>query len=106
MRFDKVISLVTLTYTKDDLQQQVSVASSREVFANEFTISAVEFYEAGRAGMKPEREFEVRAEDYDDESLASVDGVAHQVVRTIRKGQWVRLVLERKVGNTSEDLVS
>jgi hypothetical protein len=105
VRFDRVISLVTLTYTKDDLQQQVATPLTRDVFANEFTISASEFYEAGRAGMKPEREFEIRAEDYDDESLASVDGVAYQVVRTIRKGQWVRLVLERKVGNTSGDLV-
>jgi SPP1 family predicted phage head-tail adaptor len=106
VRYDQVISLVTLTYTKDELQQQVSVATSREVFANEFTLSAAEFYEAGRAGMKPEREFEIRAEDYEDEALAEVGGVAYQVVRTIRKGQWVRLVLERKVGNTSGDLVS
>ena len=71
--------------------------TSRRVFANERTLSAAEFYEAGRTGLRPEREYQVRSCDYGGEGLLVVDEVEYNIVRTERRGEWTVLVCERKV---------
>jgi SPP1 family predicted phage head-tail adaptor len=106
MRYDKTIDLLTITYTPDALRQQVETPVARTVFANEFTISATEFFAAGRAGLKPEREVQIRAEDYADETAAEMDGVRYEIVRAQTSGQWVRLMLQRKTGGSVAEAVS
>lgn len=96
MRYDKVITLVAETFTTDAIGQQVPVETSREVFANEFSLAATEFYAAGAAGLKPERVWQVRAADYAAERLVDAEGIRFAVVRIDRRGaEFVRLVCER-----------
>ena len=102
MRFDKVIDLVAQTYAKDAIGQEVAAPVSRQVFANEFSLSSAEFYNAGQSGLKPERQYQIRSCDYQDETLLSVDGVAYQIIRVDRRGEWVRLVCQRTVANQYE----
>lgn len=102
MRFNTVIDLVALTHTQDAIGQETEIPVARTVYANEFTVSSAEFYDAGRSGLKPEREYQLRACDYDDETLLRVDDTDYQIIRTERRGEWVFLVCQRKVGNVAD----
>ena len=106
MRWDAVIDLVSVTYGQDELRQQVAVPVKRTVFANEFTVGASEFYEAGQAGMRADREYQVRAVDYQGEELLEVAGERFRVVRVRRAGEFVRLVCEHRAGVSADDEVS
>jgi len=88
-----------MSYAADSIGQETETPTARLVYANEYTMSATENYEAARAGLKPEREFQLRAIDYADEALVSVDGVEYRVVRAAYSGEWVRLVCERRMGS-------
>lgn len=97
MRFDAVIELVTPgSYTADAIGQQIATGETRHtVFANEFSMSATEVYAAGAQGLKPERQYQVRAVDYAGETKAFVDDVEYRVIRQDRRGEFIRLTLER-----------
>jgi SPP1 family predicted phage head-tail adaptor len=99
MRFDAVIELVALTYTEDAIGQQVESPVYRSVYANEFTLSMGEFYEAGQQQLRPERQYQLHACDYLDETKARVGGVEYDVIRVARKGEWTMLTLGRKAAN-------
>jgi len=99
MRFDTVIELIAVTYTPDAIGQEIATKTPRTVFANEFSVGAGEFYDAGRSGLKAERQYQVRSIDYNDETLLSVDGVEYNVIRPARRGEWTVLTCERVVGN-------
>lgn len=99
MRFDAVIDLIALTYTQDAIGQEVAARASRQVYANEFAVSSAEYYDAGRNGMKPERQYQVRSVDYADEKLLTVDGLEYEIVRTQRRGEWTLLSCQRTVAN-------
>lgn len=99
MRFDAVINLITVTYAGDSIGRQVATPVSRQVYANEFTLSASEFYDAGRNGLKPECVYQVRSCDYAGETLMSVGDVEYAIIRPAKKGEWTTLTCERKVGN-------
>lgn len=98
MRYDRVIKLISMSYSADAIGQETGTPTARTIYANEFSIGAAEFYEAGRAGLKADREYQVRAIDYQDEGLLSVDGVEYQIIRVDRRGEWTRLVCQRNVG--------
>ena len=104
MRYDRVIELVSVSFTEDALGQEIEVPTSRTVFANEFTIGAGEFYEAGRSGMKPEREYQVRSAEYHDEPELIADGVRYQIIRPLRRGEWTRLTCQRRVGTPAGEV--
>jgi len=101
MRFDTVITLIAPAgYTQDDIGQQIPESPvSRIVYANEFTVSKAEYYEAGAQGLHPEAQYQLRACEYEGEQLVSVDGVEYNVIRTEKRGEWVRLTVGRVSGN-------
>lgn len=99
MRFDTVISLIAETYAADSIGQQVATQTTRTVYANEFTVGASEFYDAGANGMKADRAYQIRSCDYADEKLMSVGGVEYTIIRTSRRGEWITLTCECKVAN-------
>ena len=102
MRFDAVIDLIALTYTKDEIGQDIASRTSRQIYANEFYLSAGEVYAAGAQGLKPERQYQVRAFDYQDEELLVADGIEFTVIRADRRGEWTRLTCQRHVANINE----
>jgi hypothetical protein len=101
VRFDKIITLCGISYSKDEIGQEAETTLSRDIYANEFNVSASEFYAAGREGLKPAKEFQVRAADYADEKIVISEGVEYRVVRTTGQGEFIRLILEVKVGANS-----
>ena len=106
MRFDAVIDLIAVTYTSDAIGQEVATKTPRTVFANEFGLSSSEFYDAGRSGLKAERQYQVRSCDYADETLMEVDGIEYTIIRPARRGEWTTLTCQRVVANGAEESVS
>ena len=99
-----MINLIALTYTQDAIGQEVAARTSRQVYANEFTVSSAEYYDAGQNNMKPERQYQVRFFDYADEKLLTVDALEFEIIRTQRRGEWTLLSCQRTVAN--QDVVS
>jgi hypothetical protein len=99
MRFDSVIELVAVTYEQDAIGQQVPTKTRRTVYANEFSVGSREFYDARAEGLTPERQYQIRSEEYAGETLCVVDGDEYTIIRTERRGEWTRLTCERVLGN-------
>ena len=99
MRYDKVITLIAVTYTDDAIGQQVPAKTPRPVFANEFEVGTAEFYAAGGQGLKADCLYQVRAEEYKGEPLMTVGDVEHNIIRVKRRGEWTLLTCERVLGN-------
>lgn len=95
----RVITLIQTTYTVDKIGQQVPVEIGRDVFCNVSSVSASEFFDAGRAGIKPEYRVTMFAPDYEQEEIVELDGKRYGVYRTyLGQNETVELYLERKAG--------
>ncbi len=91
MRHKDVISLVGIEIIEDDLGNQIEQETLREVFANEFDITATEYYEAGAQGLKAEKRFEIYGFEYQGETKFKYDGEEYDIIRTQTKGEKIRL---------------
>jgi SPP1 family predicted phage head-tail adaptor len=99
MARDHVVTLISVSYSKDELEQMVPTESKREVFCQQHSISQSEFFEAGRSGLQPQHKLTVFEGDYQGETIAELDGVRYSVYRTyLGKGDCIELYLERKAG--------
>ena len=95
----RVITLIQTTYTVDKIGQQVPVEIGKDVFCNVSSVSAAEFFDAGRAGIKPEYRVTMFAPDYEQEEIVELDGKRYGVYRTyLGQNETVELYLERKAG--------
>lgn len=75
----------------------------RQVFAKVWSVTRSEFFEAGRAGYKPELVFSVWAEDYGGEDLIEYKEKSYAVYRTFRRQEgdgsdYIELYAERQAG--------
>lgn len=94
-----VAQLIAVTYKQDAIAQQVKAETAREVFCHIASVSAAEFFDAGRSGLRAALKITVFDADYHGESIAVVDGVRYGIYRTYRaKGEQVELYLEEKAG--------
>lgn len=94
-----VMQLITVTYTDDDINQKIPAETARNVFCNVASVSANEWFEAGRAGMQAALKVTMFAPDYQGEQIAVVGGIRYGVYRTyLTKNETLELYLERKAG--------
>lgn len=95
----RVLTLIGVTYTADSIGQQIAEETPREVYCGVSSISASEWFEAGRVGLKPEYRVTMFAPDYQSEQIAELDGVRYGIYRTYLGGnETIELYLERKAG--------
>lgn len=99
MRHSAVIYLLSKKIDYDELAQPIITKTERMVFANPMTVSMKEFYEAGNSGINPEKQFEIYSFEYNGESTLKSDGTEYRIVRTAGKGDKLRIICERVVGN-------
>lgn len=99
MRHKALIHLITFVVTSDAIGNQIREPMERRVFANEMSVGMKEFYEAGNGGLRPERQFEMYAFEYQGEPQLRHDGITYRIIRTSGAGDKLRLVCERVVGN-------
>lgn len=95
----KVLTLISETYIVDEIGQQIPQETRRDVFCNISSVSAAEWFEAGRSGLKPEYRATMFSYDYGHEKIVELDGVRYGVYRTyLGKNESIELYLESKVG--------
>lgn len=95
----KVMTLISQTYEEDEIGQQVPKESRKDVFCNVSSVSASEFFDAGRSGIKPEYRVTMFVHDYNHEGIVELDGRRYGVYRTyIGKNETIELYLEQKAG--------
>ena len=95
----RVLTLISITYTKDAIGQQVPEEKKRDVFCNVSSVSLSEWSDAGRAGLNPEYRATMFAPDYDGEEIAELDGIRYGIYRTyLSRNEEIELYLERKAG--------
>lgn len=97
MRQDRVIYLIGVTITPDNIGNQVQVPTERKVFAEELKVYAREFYNAAAAGLRPEKTFEIYTREYRKETKLKHDSITYRIIRTSpgKTSEKIRLTCER-----------
>ena len=103
--FDDIIKLINLSYTEDEIGNQIATEKERTVYAKIESISQNEFYNAATSDMKPEIKF-VLADylEYENEPIVKHkqfkrEEETYTVLRTYRKNDTLELICERKIGD-------
>lgn len=97
-----VITLISKSYTQDEIGQQIPVETSRMVFCDLRSVSRSEWAAAGQLGLKADLVATMFLPDYNGEELAEFAGVRYGVYRTYHgRDETVELYLERKAGVTN-----
>lgn len=95
----RVLTLISTSYTKDAIGQQVPKEKKRDVFCNVSSVSLSEWSDAGQAGLNPEYRATMFAPDYEGEEIAELDGIRYGIYRTyLGRNEEIELYLERKAG--------
>lgn len=95
----RVLILISVQHKVDDIGQQVPQETYREVFCNITGVSADEWFNAGKAGLRAEYRATMFLYDYHGEELAELDGVRYGIYRTyVGRNETIELYLERKAG--------
>lgn len=88
MRFDSVIYLIKIVYTKDDIGNSIETIETikkRKIFVEKKSIRQSEFYQAASTGLKPEITFVLWSQEYKGESKVEYDGKTYSIIRTYEK---------------------
>lgn len=95
----RVLTLISVSFVTDEIGQQVPAEMRHDVFCNISSVSASEWFDAGRAGLKAEYRAILFSHDYNGEELAELDGVRYGIYRTyLGRNETIELYMERKVG--------
>lgn len=98
MRYNDIIKLIKITYISDNVGNQIPEETGREVYANMFSISATEFYNAALAGLRPSFAFEIYSFEYDGETKLEYKGKTYNIIRVNLVGEKARLICEEVAG--------
>jgi head-tail adaptor len=101
MRHNRVIYLLTATVTGDAVGNQVEALVERKIYANEYSVSSSEFYNAALIGLKPSKAFEIYSYEYQDESRLKHDDIIYKITRTQARGDKLVLYCERAGADTN-----
>ena len=92
------VKLISVTYTEDEVGNQIPAETFTEVWAEVTGIRQSEFYNAAIAGLRPERTFVVWANEYSGQTKIEADGVKYKLIRAFNnpaKSEMMELVCER-----------
>ena len=96
---DDVCSLITITYTKDDLKQQKAITRERQVFCMLSSVNRAEFFAAGKNGHKPQMILYMQADEYDNQEELKYRNDVYKIYRSFfRTDGYVELSCEKRVG--------
>lgn len=94
-----VCTLVSVTYTADEIGQRIPTETQNQVYCSVNSVSAQEFFAAGQNGLKAEIRINVFFADYAGQETVLYNGIRYGVYRTYRKkDDEVELYCERKAG--------
>lgn len=103
MYFKEYIDIGKVTETIVD-NETVLEAVYKKVFANKLSVFRKEYYEAKKVGLKPEVAFEVRIEDYDNETRVKLNGKEYYLIRSSenQRNEMIELFFSSEVGAKNE----
>ena len=99
MRHNKVIYLISTTTTLDENFNEVEEKTERKVYANPYSVSSSEYYNAAVNDLRPEKAFEIHTFEYNGEELFKFEGKEYNIIRTRSKGEKTIIVGERVAAN-------
>lgn len=82
MRFDKVIKLITMTTSTNEIGDPIEVLAERQTFAEKKSVRQSEFYQATATGLQPELTFVVWQREYKGEPQLEYEGKTYTIIRT------------------------
>lgn len=97
MRHNDVVLLLSKKVEYDELGNAFETVNERMVYANEMSVSMQEFYEAGKQGIRPEKQFEIYSFEYQGESKLKHNNKDYEIIRTQTKGDKTRLICKRVI---------
>lgn len=98
MRTD-VCTLISETYDKNEFGEYIATETRRDVICQVGSITRTEFFDAGRAGLSPEKTLTVFWLDYNGEATVEFHGQRYGVYRTYTPDEEsIELYLEKKAG--------
>ena len=98
MRHKDVVKLISVTWTPDGIGNQTAKETKKEVFANMFTVSASEYYNAALTGLRPSLMFEIYSFEYGGQTRLEYEGRAYNIIRVTTAGEKTRLICEEVAG--------
>lgn len=81
---NSVLTLFAVEYGHDAIGMPTKTERPRDVYCDVSSVSASEFFEAGRNGLAPEFRFTMFAHDYNGERICKYNGVRYSIYRTFR----------------------
>lgn len=101
MRSD-VIKLVGVSRVQNAIGVWVETPTERQVFCQVTSVSASEFFEAAKIGLRPDYRFTIFAGDYQGETELIYNGVHYSIYRTYNNTtDRLELYAETKAGVTN-----
>lgn len=95
VRHNDVVLLLSKKVEYDELGNAIETVKERMVYANEMSVSMQEFYEAGKQGIRPEKQFEIYTYEYAGESQLKHNGLIYNIIRAQSKGDKTRIVCKK-----------
>lgn len=97
------INLISRTFTKDEIGQQIETETSRSVVAELKSINRSEWAAARQNNYNPVVIASICEFDYNDEEIVEIDSERYVVYRTHPgKDDYIELSLRKKVGEADE----
>ena len=96
MSFNDVITLINVTLTLDDINQEIEEITENVVFADRKSIAQNEFVQAGRDGIRSAFRFDINTLDYNNETKISYNNEIYHVYRVYEKGDYIELYVEAR----------
>lgn len=99
-----IVNLYTDVITYDDYGVARKTRTAKQVFCKVDSVTRAEFFDAGKAGLKPEYRITMFFGDYDGETVVGYKGRLYSVYRTyLAKTDIIELYVERQGGTDGEE---
>jgi len=82
MTYDNELTLISQTYTEDEIGNQIPAETETVVLCGVKSIGRTEFYNAAATGLRPEVIFVVHGYEYNGEQKVIFEGVGYEVMRS------------------------
>lgn len=100
MTYDYEVTLISQTYTKDSIGNQIPKTIEDSILCGKKSTARSEFYNAAAAGLRPELILVVHAYEYAGQKAVIFEGIRYKVIRTYAPGiEEVELTCERDEAN-------
>lgn len=99
---DDIIKLLSVTQTQDDFGVYREEITEKQVFCHVSSVSAAEFFDGGRNGLKPSYRMTMFFGDYDGEDMLVYNGKSYSIYRTYRQNDTLELYVEEKGGTNGK----